>query len=378
MRTKQHHYKENIWKEFPSNIHADQCQIVLAFGSPEMIVQPEVYEYLKKNYPNANLVMASTAGEIVQGEVADNSVVATAIELEKTGHQAIVTNIKDHENSFAAGEYLFSKLNTSDLNGILVISDGTLVNGDELVEGLRSKNVKNLPITGGLAGDSTRFQKTFTSLDAAPAQGNIIAIGFYGSHLLIGHGSMGGWEEFGLERMITKSNHNILQEIDQQNALDMYKKYLGEYAEQLPGSALLFPLSMKSKETDKVLIRTILAVDDNEKSMVFAGNVPEGNKVRLMRANFDNLIDASSGAARESLEVLENKKPDLTLMISCVGRKIILDSRTWEEVKSAEEVYGEGNSISGFYSYGGISPARKGTCCELHNQTMTISTFTEI
>lgn len=378
MKTRQHHYTGKNWKDLPSELNANNCQIVLAFGSPETIVNPEVYDYLKKNYPNANIVMASTAGEILNGEVFDDSVVATAIELEKTGHQAIMTNIKDHANSYEAGIYLYSKLTKSDLNGILVFSDGTLVNGDELVDGLRADNAGNIPITGGLAGDSTRFQKTFTGMDGAPGQGNIIAIGFYGSHLLIGHGSMGGWEEFGLERMITRSNHNILHEIDQQNALDIYKKYLGEYAEQLPGSALLFPLSMKSRETEKVLIRTILAVDDNEKSMLFAGNVPEGNKVRLMRANFDNLIDASSRAAKESVEVLENKQPDLTLMISCVGRKIILDSRTWEEVKSAEEVYGEGSRISGFYSYGGISPMKKGTCCELHNQTMTISTFTEI
>jgi len=325
MKTKQHFFANQSWKELASDLNANNCQLVLTFGAPELITEPGIYEHLRNAYPNANIVMASTAGEIMNGEVFDNSVVATALELEKTGHKAIMTNIRDHENSYSAGKQLFAQLNQPDLNGILIISDGTLVNGDELVEGLRADNIKNIPITGGLAGDSTRFQKTSTGMDGIPAAGNIIAIGFYGSNMLIGHGSMGGWEEFGLERMITKSNHNILHEIDQQNALDIYKKYLGEYVEQLPGSGLLFPLSMKSKETEKVLIRTILAVNDDDKSMVFAGNVPSGNKVRLKRANFDNLIEASSRAAEGSLEILDNKRPDWTLMISCVGRKIILD-----------------------------------------------------
>jgi hypothetical protein len=378
MKSQQQQFRNNEWISFPSDINPHKCQLVLAFGAPEIITDENIYKHLKEQYPHADILMASTAGEIINGEVFDNTVVATAIELEKTENKVLMTNIKDHANSYEAGLYLYRQLNRADLNGIFVISDGTIVNGDELVDGLRAENKSNIPVTGGLAGDSTRFQKTYTGMNGTPAQGNIMAIGFYGSHFLIGHGSMGGWEEFGLERMITKSEHNVLQEIDKQNALDIYKKYLGEYAEGLPGSALLFPLSMKSKETDKVLIRTILAVDNNDKSMIFAGNVPEGNQVRLMRANFDNLIDASSTAARESLEVLNNRKPDLTLMVSCVGRKIILDSRTWEEVKNAEEVYGSGNMISGFYSYGGISPLRKGTCCELHNQTMTITTFTEI
>ena len=378
MKTRQHHYVNATWNTIESNINAENCQLVLAFGSPALISDSKIMSHLKSIYPQASIVMASTAGEIFKGEVYDDSIVATAIELEKTEIKSIVTKISDHKNSYEAGIYLYDQVKRNDLNGIFIISDGTIVNGDELVEGLRFNNISNIPITGGLAGDGARFQKTFTGLNETPNQGNIIAIGFYGKNLLIGHGSMGGWEEFGLERTITKSNKNILQEIDSQQALDLYKKYLGEYAKELPGSALLFPLSMKTKNTEKVLIRTILAVDDNEKSMVFAGNIPEGNKVKLMRANFDNLIDASSSAAKDSLTSLNNHQPDLTIMISCVGRKIILGERVWEEVKNAEDVIGMDSKILGFYSYGGISPLTKGTSCELHNQTMTMTTFTEL
>ena len=263
------------------------------------------------------------------------------------------------------------------LSSIFVISDGTIINGDELVEGLKSNNSNHIPITGGLAGDGVNFVKTLTSLNKVPSQGNIIIVGFYGTALSIGHGSMGGWEEFGLDRIVTKSDHNKLYELNEQNALELYKKYLGDYSKDLPGSALLFPLSMKVKYSDRRIIRTVLAIDNDKQSMIFAGNLPEGNTVRLMRADFDKLIDASATAAKESLEVMRSNQPDLTLMISCVGRKIVLESRLWEEVKNAENILGNKSKISGFYSYGGISPLLKGTSCELHNQTMTITTFSE-
>ena len=377
MKSRQHHFLNSEWKASAAEVNPEKCQMVLAFGSSALLSLPEHLDYLQKSYPNADIVFSSPAGEIINGEVFDDSIVATAVAFEKTQIKSIETNISNHENSYEAGLHLYNELQGEELTGIFIISDGTIVNGDELVEGLRNNNINQIPITGGLAGDGVQFKKTVTGLNKLPSQGNIIAIGFYGKDLIIGHGSKGGWEEFGLERTITHSKQNIVQEIDSQSALDLYKKYLGDYANELPGSALLFPLSMKVKDTDKILIRTILAVDDEQKSMIFAGNVPEGNKVKLMRANFDNLIDASSIAAKESISGANQQLPDLTIMISCVGRKIILDTRVWEEVKNPESILGN-NKISGFYSYGGISPLTKGTSCELHNQTMTMTTFTEL
>jgi hypothetical protein len=225
-----------------------------------------------------------------------------------------------------------------------------------------------------MAGDADRFSSTFTSINAVPSQGNVIAIGFYGDDLSVYHGSCGGWDEFGPERTITKSDKNILFEIDGKNALDLYKEYLGDYAKELPGSALLFPLSLKLSGADNTLVRTILSIDEKEKSMTFAGNLPEGSKVRLMKANFDKLIDASSSAAEDATD---KHIVQLALLVSCVGRKLVLNDRTDEELTAAKEVFGDKTIMTGFYSYGELSPFNKGTQCELHNQTMTITTFSE-
>jgi hypothetical protein len=377
MKTKQHLFLNNAWKNYPSALDSEKCQLVLAFGSSDVIVNPEIYSHLKAVYPNANIVISSTAGEIIDDSVYDNSVVATALELEKTTVKCVETNIKAQGSSFEAGSFLMKQLDKEDLSCIFIISDGTYFNGSELVSGFNESNHNHIPITGGLAGDGARFEKTFTGLNDTPSQGNIIAVGFYGKHISVGHGSFGGWDEFGHERVITKSDKNVLYEIDNKNALDLYKQYLGPYENELPGSALLFPLSIKINGSDKNLVRTILSIDEEKKTMTFAGNLPEGSKVRLMKANFDKLIEASSIAATNSFNGVKNSNPDLAILVSCVGRKLILQDRIDEEVGAAKHIIGENTTITGFYSYGELSPFSTGTQCELHNQTMTITTFTE-
>ena len=207
--------------------------------------------------------------------------------------------------------------------------------------------------------------------------GNVVGVGFYGDSIQVGHGSLGGWDEFGPERIITKSEKNVLFELDNKNALELYKQYLGAYAEELPGSALLFPLSLTSDEYDSKNVRTILSIDEKEQSMTFAGNLPIGSKVRLMKANFDKIISAS-GMAAEQAASLNLKNPDLALLISCVGRKLILNERVEEEIEIAKNIFGENTAVAGFYSYGEISPLVKSQKCELQNQTMTITTLKEI
>ena len=135
---------------------------------------------------------------------------------------------------------------------------------------------------------------------------------------------------------------------------------------------------MRVGDSDKSLVRTILSINEADRSMTFAGNLPEGNKVRLMKANFDRIINGSSIAASHSLVVGSSVTPQLAILISCVGRKLILQERTYEEVMAARKVFGEGTTICGFYSYGEISPFNADSNCELHNQTMTVTTFSEI
>lgn len=378
MKIQQLHLSNSEWKTTftGDGFSPKESQLVLAFGESSLLVDSSLFNNLKDKYPNASIICCSTAGEMSDDSVYDNSVVVTAVQMNNTRLSCIETNIKQHQDSQKTGYYLMEQLQAPDLKAVFILSDGTHINGSELVAGFNEKNKKHIPVTGGLAGDGARFVKTYVGLNKVPEEGNITAIGFYGDHIKVGHASVGGWDEFGPARTITKSQQNVLFEIDGKNALDLYKEYLGPYKDDLPGSALLFPLSLRDIATGETMVRTILSINEEEKSMTFAGNLPEGSKVRLMKANFDKLIDGSSNAAKNSMETFSTN-PDLAILISCVGRKLILQERTEEEVQSAREIFGSRTQTTGFYSYGEISPFQPNSRCGLHNQTMTITTFTE-
>lgn len=356
----------------------EKVQLVLAFGAKTRLAEDNCWQKLKAQYPIANIVLCSTAGEIFDEAVFDQSIAVTAIEFEKTRIKAVAVDINAYSDSYEAGRALIKQLPlTDDLCYVMVLSDGAQVNGSELVNAINHVIEHKIPVTGGLAGDGADFTSTLVGLNEEPVPGKIVAIGFYSRHLVVSHGSMGGWEMFGPERPISRSAANRVWEINGQSALDLYKKYLGPYADELPGSALLFPLSVKLTPDSEAVVRTILSIDAAAGCMVFAGDVPEGAQVRFMKANFDKLIDAASQAADQTFKYPYDSNPKLALLISCVGRKIILGSRIAEEVEAVHDSLGSNTLITGFYSYGEISPFLSNTRCELHNQTMTITTFNE-
>lgn len=352
--------------------------LVLGFGLKSIIENSGIYKSLHQKYPNATIALCSSSGEIMGKEVYDDLFSIIAISFDKTEVRSNGISINDYKNSFEAGVAIVDALPKIHLQYILIFSDGSLVNGSELVKGMNSIVGEDIPITGGLAGDGADFNYTLVGLNEEPIQGKIVAIGLYGNHLKVAHGSFGGWEPFGLEKTVTNSFANVLYEINGKNALETYKEYLGKYADNLPGSALLFPLSIKLEGTDQYLVRTILSIDKENSSMVFAGDMPVGAKVRFMKANMDRLIDAASTAASNALTSFDNINPEIALLISCVGRKLVLAERIDEEVEAVADILGADTKIFGYYSYGEISPVTKGGSCELHNQTMTITYFQEV
>jgi hypothetical protein len=365
------------WEVMRNNdFDANACNLVIVFGSTTLLSEGCIYNSIRSTYPNAVILINSTAGEIIDIQVNDETISLTAIQLEKTSIKTAAVQIEKLKDSYEAGAALAAQLDSTDLRNILVIADGQKVNGSELVLGLQDSLPDEVIITGGLAGDGSRFAKTLIGLNETPLEGRIAAIGFYGNDISVTYGSVGGWDSFGHERLITKSKQNILYELDNKPALDIYKRYLGEYAKDLPLSGLLFPLSIRTNDYNSSLVRTILSVNEEDKSVTFAGNMPEGSYARLMTANFDRLIEGASHAAQNTIPD-KTKKPDLALLISCVGRKLVLNQRVEEEVEVVRAMYGDETAIAGFYSYGEISPSFNYQKCELHNQTMTITTLTE-
>ncbi|RXP45150.1 histidine kinase [Lutibacter sp. HS1-25] len=378
MNTSLYKFTENIWTKHQKSqsLDDDKAQLVLCFGSKTMLEDKDIYSTVKTKFPAAQISICSTAGEIYQDNVYSDSLVAVAISFDKTKMEAKTININDFDTSYNAGIGLVKKIPKENLAYLMVLSDGSLVNGSELVKGLSTQVNEDVLITGGLAGDGANFESTLLGLNKQPKEGEIIAIGFYGDNLNVEHGSQGGWDIFGLEKRITKSTDNVLFELEGQNALELYKKYLGPESKNLPGAALLYPLSVVIPGASKPIVRTILSINEEEKSMTFAGDVPVGSQVRFMKSNFTKLTNAASEAASKT-SVNRKNQPDLAILISCVGRKLVLGEKIDEEVKAVSNSFNNETILAGFYSYGEISPFNEGGDCQLHNQTMTITSFYE-
>jgi hypothetical protein len=388
MKTEQRSWaKPGGWTPASSGPVAQSAQLVLVFGATALLRDSELTESVRKLYPAAYVLGCSTAGEICGDRVSNDSLVATAIHFDHTQVRTAEVSLEVNSGSQKAGEFLAQALPHSvraeaggteeKLAHVLVLSDGSSVNGSDLVRGLIKYLPKGVAVTGGLAGDGARFGETLVFKSGIPEKGAVTAVGLYGSHLKVGFGSLGGWDPFGPERLVTRSKGNVLFELDGRPALALYKQYLGEHAKGLPATGLLFPLSVRVNPDETPLVRTILAVDEQQQSMTFAGDVSEGAHARLTKANADRLVDGAVGAARAS-HPAGSVAPDLAILISCVGRKLVLKQRVEDEVEGVRSILGKQAAMTGFYSYGEIAPFSLGERSELHNQTMTVTTFAEV
>lgn len=376
MRLEQIRWQNNKeWEVTKTNIETgNQVQLVLAFGNPDLIAVPERFEELKRRYPNAHIVGGSTAGNVLGTSISDNDIVATAVYFEKSHIKITSKDIDDPSQLQETASALVSQLQSPDLRHVLVLSDGIHFNGSELANGVN--DLEGIPVTGGLVGDNGHFKETYILADGPARPKRVVFVGFYGEQLHTGYGCFAGWGEFGIDRVITKSKGNVVHEIDGQPALTLYKKYLGEYAEQLPSSGLRFPLSIRSDKNDVSLIRTLLGINEEDQSLTFAGDVPEGSITQLMKGNVDDLIASAGEAAKQAKH--SNGNTGLAVVISCVGRKLLMDQMTDEELETVQNTLGENTWITGFYSYGEIAPFSKDLLqCKLHNQTMTLMTVYE-
>ena len=366
----------------PIKVEADKVSLVFYFGTRQMLAGGERYNELRKMFPAAHVLGCSTGGQINNSDISDDEIVAAAISFDATSLQLVRKDISDAQQSRNCGETIGRTLCREDLAGIFVLSDGLNVNGSELVSGLVAAIGPDIPLTGGLAGDGADFTETLVGGDCAPRPRMVVGIGFYGSAIRIGHGSAGGWDLFGPRRQVTRSTGNVLFELDGQPALDLYERYLGpEDSKGLPGSALLFPIQVHdANHPDSAVVRTVLAVDHKARSMTFAGDVPQGWTAQLMHGNFDRLAEGAADAARQariSLDASEGEH-QFSILISCIGRRLLMGQRTSDEAEAAAAELGTDTVRLGFYSYGEISPHAKSGVCELHNQTMTVTSFAEV
>jgi hypothetical protein len=353
-------------------------QLVLYFGSRDTLADGPWFGQLRARFPDAHILGCSSASQIADGDILENGIAGVALGFDNARIKAEAVEVGGNSSSRDSGAELGRRLAAPDLAGVLVLSDGLMVNGSELTRGIASQIPEGIPVSGGLAADGDRFAQTLVGLDERPRPGRIAAVGFYGNGVHLSTGSAGGWAEFGPRRQISRSDGNVLYALDGEPALDLYERYLGDDARDLPSSGLLFPLKVfDPKFPEHSIVRTILAVDRDKRSMTFAGDVPQGWVAQLMRGNVDRLVNGAADAARQIVADGALPAHTLVLMVSCIGRRLLMGQRTVDEVDAVGDEIGDYPVRLGFYSYGEICPHHKSGRGEMHNQTMTITAITE-
>jgi len=372
---------KQTFKDLPSSSPLPSANLVLVFGSVKRFSESKLQSQLKERYPTAQIIGCTTSGEINPTGVFDDSIQITAIVWEKTTQRVAHTKMSSMQSSFETAAGLARQLKAESLRTVLVLSDGLHVNGSELLQGFQSV-LPDVPIVGGMAGDGGAFVKTLQLFNDTISENLVIAVGLYGNNLITASGALGGWKPYGPPRKITKSDKNVVYEMDGKPALPLYKMYIGEaYAKGLPGSGLKFPLAIiEEGKRDVEKIRTLLAFDADDNSLTFAGNVEEGVTVRLCQTNHDRLVEGAAGAASlvtGSLASINTIQPGLAICVSCVGRKGVMVEQVADEIAKVQEIMGSQTTVTGFYSYGEFAPRPNTKDSVLHNQTMTIGYLSE-
>lgn len=365
----------------PSVRVCKEAGLVLYFGASDALGTTTWYRELRAMYPNAHIVGCSSGGQIQQAGFSETGIAAVAVRFSTTRVRVAIEPVVDSSQSRAYGAALGRRLSDKDLVGVFVLSDGLKVNGSELVRGLLSAVGSAVNVSGGLAADGARFTQTRVGADAPPQPLTIAAVGFYGSAIRFNCGSGGGWDTFGVPRRVTRSSGNELFELNGSPALDLYERYLGDESAGLPGTALLYPLKVWDPERPSHdLVRTVLAVNREARSMIFAGDVPQGSKAQLMRGEFMRLAAGAAEAANQAAAGQSEcgAAGGLALLVSCIGRRLLMGQRIEDEIQAVREVLSTEVSQLGFYSYGEIAPHSRSGDCDLHNQTMTITVISEV
>jgi hypothetical protein len=369
-------------KDLPAASPLPTANLVLVFGSVKRFNEAKLQNFLKERYPTAQIVGCTTSGEINASGVMDDSLQISAILWEKTMQRVAHVKMDGIQGSFDTGAGLAKQLKADSLRTVMIFGDGLTVNGEELVLGFQSVLGESIPLFGGMAGDGATFTKTLQLFNDVISDNLVIAIGLYGNSLITATGALGGWKPYGPPRTVTRSEKNVVYEMDGKPALPLYRMYIGEhYAKGLPGTGLKFPFAViEEGKRDVEKIRTLGAIDPVNNSVSFFGNVDEGSTIRMCQTNHDRLVEGAGQAAHlvtGNLTETSTNQPGLALCVSCVGRKGVMADLTSDEVNEVKQILGPQTSLTGFYSYGEIAPRPNTNDSVFHNQTMTIGYLSE-
>lgn len=248
----------------------------------------------------------------------------------------------------------------------IALPESIRTNGAAFVRGLEFLG-KEATTLGGFTADmlqlkeTRQFYKTEALTDCAPLL-------VFGGATLFSLGRESGWSPLGNEGTITRSEGNIVREIDMRPAAEFFNRYLGDsVGGQLEYSE--YPLMVRENDEEEYCLRSAMGADGKTGGVVFLSEVPERAKVRVSEASRNMIIEGTRQSVINALGSYPGKEPAAALLFSCAGRRNVLGMRTKEEIAIVKSSTAPGLPICGLYTYGEISPAKLGGRTLYNNDT---------
>ena len=333
------------------------------------------------------MVGGTTAGEISASGLGSDTIVLCLMASDSLSfHVASASGMKNDEEDCGRrlGEKITHDIKMDKAKSLILFPDGMGGDGVSLLKGLQSVLGADFEMVGGFLGDDGRFKETFQFYNGKCYRGDLVtALMISGEDQFVtSTGVRSGFESIGGRIYCTKANKNVVEKFEDVRALDFYKDLLGEErSKRLPEICLEYPFGLiDSKATigehEYFQLRCGLQVNEKEGSITLAGSIPEGSAITLTTASRADIINGARQAAIQAQEGLMGALPQLVLMFSCIGRKLVLGRRTSEEIDIVKQVFGENVPIIGFYTYGEIGPLDKNQkelqAARFHNETVVL------
>ncbi len=321
---------------------------------------------------------ATTSGEFIDGEIEDGSTVIMLLDMNpdyfklvflETGEKTTLENAKQIGLS---GKNAFS-------NPAFIIASGWLTqDGENIVEGITDGFGGDVTIFGGMAGDDLALTGPIVFTNGHSSSQGLLALIIDEDKIQIDGIATCGWKPVGTTKTITKSEGNIVYTIDDKPALDMILKYLGVDYDFDSGKEIvtqlgaLYPLQMEREGVAPVM-RTAMFANRNDRSLICAGNIPQGSKVKF---SLPPDFDAIEQVIEECKQLQNEQQPeaDALIMFSCISRNLSFGILMKEEIEQVQNVWNA--PMAGFFSYGEFGKSKTGKH-EFHNNTCCVVTLKE-
>jgi hypothetical protein len=325
------------------------------------------------NTNNIQIFGATTSGEFIDGEIGQGSIAMMLLDMKPEHFRILFQDATNHttlQNAIHLGE---EGKKTYSNPAFIIVSGWLQTDGEDIITGIEKGFGGEANVFGGMAGDDLELKAPLVFTNDKSSVSGVLSLIIDGDKIAVNGIATCGWQPIGTTKTVTKSVGNIVYTIDDKPALDMVMKYLGLDINLDSGKEVVthigayYPLQLERENVAPVM-RTAMFANREDHSLICAGTVPQGSKVRF---SLPPDFDAIEKVVEECSELKNEKQPeaDAMIMFSCISRHLSFGLLMSEEIEQVQKVWNV--PMAGFFCYGEFGKSKTGKH-EFHNNTCCV------